>query len=264
MINRKFNIVYQITNKINNKIYIGSHQTDKLDDGYMGSGSYLKRAMNKHGIENFERIILENFDTSEEMFKKEKELVTKSFIKRKDTYNITEGGVIGTTGTATVKDKEGNILQVNIDDPRYLSGELIGVTTGRLSVKDKYGNNMMVDVTDSRYLSGELKFIFDEYKNFIVVKDLKLNKFIKISQDEFYNNRNKYAGSWIGKRHNDESKRKIGEANKKQVGEKNSQYGKCWIYNKNLQENKTIKKDFLDEWIQKGWVKGRRMHYKKT
>ena len=54
----KFYIVYKITNQINGKFYIGVHATSDVNDGYMGSGKYLKRAQNKHGIENFTKEIL--------------------------------------------------------------------------------------------------------------------------------------------------------------------------------------------------------------
>lgn len=42
---KTYNYIYLIRNLINNKIYIGKHSTDNYDDGYFGSGAYLKRAI---------------------------------------------------------------------------------------------------------------------------------------------------------------------------------------------------------------------------
>lgn len=50
---RKFNFVYFTKSKIDGKKYIGVHATDDLVDGYVGSGTVLKRAIAKHGIDNF-------------------------------------------------------------------------------------------------------------------------------------------------------------------------------------------------------------------
>jgi group I intron endonuclease len=71
--------------------------------------------------------------------------------------------------------------------------------------------------------------------------------------------------TFLGKTHSEESKRKMSETHKRnnhQKGEKNSQFGTCWIYNLELKVNKKIKKSDLDSWIKLGWIKGRQIFNK--
>lgn len=84
--------VYQVTNAVNGKIYIGKHQTMNPDDGYMGSGIALGRAMKKYGMEAFSKQVLFVFTNEDDMNRKEIELVTEEFVARSDTYNMTVGG----------------------------------------------------------------------------------------------------------------------------------------------------------------------------
>ena len=57
-VNKKYHFLYQTKNIITNMTYIGRHSTDNLNDGYLGSGTILKRAIKKYGKHNFEIIIL--------------------------------------------------------------------------------------------------------------------------------------------------------------------------------------------------------------
>lgn len=84
--------VYQITNNINGKYYLGAHSTENLDDGYMGSGKLIIAAIKKYGVENFTKTILEFFDTREEALAKEAELVTREEVDDPNCYNIKGGG----------------------------------------------------------------------------------------------------------------------------------------------------------------------------
>lgn len=122
---KKYNYVYKTTNIINNKIYIGYHTTNNLDDGYIGCGiksqshadSYKKygnkspfiSAVCKYGYDNFKVEILQFFNCREDAINREIEIVNEDFVKNKNTYNISLGGNGGTV-ESTISDKQRNII----------------------------------------------------------------------------------------------------------------------------------------------------------
>lgn len=85
-------IIYKTTNLINGKIYIGKHVTANLNDGYLGSGKLLRRAIDKYGVENFHKEILHIFDNEVDMNACEAELVTEVFVLQETNYNLCVGG----------------------------------------------------------------------------------------------------------------------------------------------------------------------------
>jgi len=89
---KKYNLVYKTVNLVNDKIYIGVHCTDDLDDGYLGSGKLLKRAIKKYGRKIFKRYTLHDFITAEHAYGVEEIIVDKYFILRDDNYNTAVGG----------------------------------------------------------------------------------------------------------------------------------------------------------------------------
>lgn len=118
----KYYTIYQTTNLINDKIYIGRHTTKRPNDSYLGSGKLLIEDIKKFGSKNFKKDILFIFDNPEEMILKEKEIVNEEFVNREDTYNIalavTTRGFLGHTHSEESKQKirEKRALQVFSED----------------------------------------------------------------------------------------------------------------------------------------------------
>ena len=85
-------IIYKTTNLVNGKFYIGKHKTKNLDDGYIGSGKLLKRAIKKYGLDQFKTEILEICPTEAHMNLAEKIYVVTD---PEVSYNLCSGGAGG-------------------------------------------------------------------------------------------------------------------------------------------------------------------------
>jgi GIY-YIG catalytic domain/NUMOD3 motif len=89
---KKYHFIYKTTNLLSGAYYIGMHSTANLEDGYLGSGTRLRRAIRKHGKEYFQLEILEFVESREKLVEREKELISEELLKDPSCINLKPGG----------------------------------------------------------------------------------------------------------------------------------------------------------------------------
>ena len=117
--------VYCIENLINHKIYVGKHSTEDVNDGYMGGGKHIKRAIAKYGVENFKKHVLkDDFESSEDAFEFEKQLITQELVVDNNTYNLKPGGEGGSAKgflTEDARKKQAERMKTFVESIVYAS-----------------------------------------------------------------------------------------------------------------------------------------------
>ena len=217
-----FYTVYQITNIVNGKKYIGVHKTIDLDDKYMGSGKLIRRAIDKHGLQSFTKEYLAIFDNDTDMFNMESVLVNQEVVESTEYYNIKMGGSGGfdhINGTS------------EYDEKRRLSA--------------KRGNEV------TRQVFAERRAADPEYDAWWRWRQ---GENAKLGRAKAAANRKKGEHT-----HSPETKAKMSSTKKGTgTGENNSQFGTCWIRHE-LHGSKKIRSDDLASFLADGWVKGRKI-----
>jgi group I intron endonuclease len=87
-------IIYKTVNAINGKFYIGQDSNNNPE--YLGSGTLLKRAIEKYGKKTLSKKLVEVCFTKEELNEREKYWI-KETKAQEIGYNIAEGGSGGNT-----------------------------------------------------------------------------------------------------------------------------------------------------------------------
>ena len=230
---KKFYLIYQITNTINGKIYIGKHKTDQLDDEYMGSGTYLQRAKEKYGLENFVMTILFQLHNEEEMNLLEKMVVTKEFCDREDTYNLNVGGDGGWDYVNLSSD-----FAIGLENRKAFHS--LGGIASQKQFKDQHDG-----ISITRFRLDNLSE--EEYSDFCsrISKSL-ISYWQENPEQKQFGEKN----PMFGKHHLQVSKDKISE---KVSGEKNGAYGKHWYRDPNSRDCAM----FFDGQQPDGWITGR-------
>ncbi len=243
---RKFHTVYQTTNLINNKIYIGAHSTDDLTNNFCGTGININRAIRKYVEASFKKDILYIFESPEEMFAKEKEIVTPEFLKRTDVYNIVEGGYggynKGTTGLKHLYHPEiGSRSAVHpaaVDkmlQEGWITGRNMSSTSDTIWVHKDTEKKMIDPFLLTTYINnGWTKGLpKSPTQNKIWIFNNDLQEYSLCEREELDK---KISEGWI--------KKKWAPIKK----------GNCWI--NNGKEHRRIEKDLLDNYLNNGWTKG--------
>lgn len=246
---KKYHIVYKTTNLLNQHIYIGAHSTDNLEDNYYGSGYNLLEAIKKYGKQNFRKDILYVFTDPVKMFEKEKEIVNSEFLKRRDVYNMVEGGYGGSNkGAKGLKHMNNPITKTRIAvspaaiEKMLLEGYVMGrgssSTSNRVWIHRESEKKMIEKNEVGTYVSlgWTIGLPKSPTKNKIWIYNSSLDKYSLCDKDELSDKINQ---GWI---------------KKKWSPIKNKNKMIIWITNG--RENLRIMLENYEAYKNKGWKRG--------
>ena len=245
-----FYIIYKTTNKLNNHFYIGKHQCETLEDGYLGFGVRLKQAIKKYGKENFTREILFIFDNELDMNNKEKELVTESLIADKTCYNMTLGGEGGpiflgqhhSEETKQLLRDKRKLQPIYHKTPEQIERE-------RQTRLAKNNGKYFSDETIQKIREAKNKYYLNQPKKIDCQESSDNENKVKRSKEELNKSRSE---KMMGHEVSEETRKKLSDINK----------GKCPSNAGKVQVNNGIKniyifKEELELYLSQGWVRGK-------
>ncbi len=110
-----YGYIYKTTNLITGFFYIGRHKATQFEpEKYIGSGTILKRAVEKYGKENFHCELVESLDDKESLNDRERYWIAHYKKEYPELlYNITIGGEAITEGLRKIeKDSETKFVTI--------------------------------------------------------------------------------------------------------------------------------------------------------
>lgn len=247
-----FGYVYLVRNKVNGKMYIGQKHSDVFDPTYYGSGVYLKRALNKYGIENFEHVkVLEWCETKESLDRAEKYWIDYyGAVESPEFYNLAKGGIGTIAGS-----RRSDIFKAKV---AITTGKRIWKDSSKLKISRSicgrvWINNGTVEkqVTEEDYkvlinqgfVKGRLPFSEEQLKKFSEKKRGRCYE----SEESLKRRSEKMTGEgnpFFGKTHSDKQ-RETWKVMRRQM---------IWM-NKDG-KNTTVHPDQVEFYLSQGWVKG--------
>lgn len=93
---KKYSYVYVVKNSVNDKIYVGSHTTDNINDGYLGSSRSFLKEIDNLGKDKFNGTIIQFFAHHEDAKDYERNLLELLF--RDNSHRLYNRNILGTGG----------------------------------------------------------------------------------------------------------------------------------------------------------------------
>lgn len=223
--------IYETINLINGKKYIGKHKSKEFDKNYYGSGTSLKKALEKYGKENFSiKIIEEISDDKDYKYLSERErswIEAANAVKSDKYYNNSYGGENeGWSGVNEALNINGRPWCKTEDFRNKMRQKQIGKEPG---IKGKHHTKEAIEKNRQAHLGTVSAFKgkhhSEETKKKISdkCKGYKHTDEAKRKMSEF---RKTYSSHMKGKHHSEESKNKISLANRGHIGYNK---GKRWF-----------------------------------
>lgn len=230
-----YGYVYLTTNNVNGKKYIGQHKASKFSENYKGSGTLLRAAFKKYGKENFSVSILQECNTIEDLNSAERYFISLyNAVQDEQYYNIMPGGQSAVEVDSSRRDnlvKSGDKTR----DSKWMHKGSTYVRAPKNIIPDllkqgyTYGAPKRSDLAKVRYKEAK--------KDLQVMTDDTRTIYVKTSEVETY----KAAGYREGR-----------------VPTLTEGQARNWIYVTNGEEEKRITPDLLDEYISRGYKRGRK------
>lgn len=235
-----YGFVYMTRNKITGHLYIGKHRREMnpndIDDSwYLGSGVLLKRAIEKYGVENFERTILCECSDDASLNKMEQLFISHYNAVNDDKfYNLTFGGDGLSVVPECVRERMRHPHKPMSDNARAnMSRTFSQEARERFAqnARDKLTGRVHTQQSKANMSAGHIgsKSIYKDgvYK---YVKEHELHTYL--------------ADGWIlqGVLHGRKIVRK-------------DQGTKVWIHKGD--EERVVRKDIVEEYYDDGWLRGR-------
>ena len=174
--------IYRITNNINGKTYIGQHKYKKLNDSYIGSGTYLRKAYIKYGIENFTKeIIVSNINSKELIDKLEIKYIAyercrlRRFTDKENAVRYANSFILH----GKIVEERARREKLGLSTSTRAIGEAVGVSCNTVSIHNRLTHNDLIQ------LYNKCKILINHNKYCSLMQQVQLCYNITIGDDAY-------------------------------------------------------------------------------